>query len=143
MGLLILCVGAAAICLLVRSAAQGLAHLSRRPVEESLAGQSPHKAGALWAWIGVAIWYVVLLRFGPALTGRPVWDGAIGVALGLFVCAHPAANAIHLLFFERQAVRRVSSDGPLIRWLALNLLVLSVGWVVVFAGLRRLVERTV
>ena len=79
----------------------------------------------------------------PTLTGRPVWDGGIGVALGLFICAHPAANAVNLLFFERQALRQVSSDGPLMRWLALNLLVLLVGWMVVFAGIRRLVERTI
>jgi hypothetical protein len=43
--------------------------------------------------------------------------------------------------FERAALQRVSSDGPLMRWLALNLLVLLVGWMVVFAGLRRLIER--
>jgi hypothetical protein len=92
--------------------------------------------------IGVAFLYVALLRFLPTLTGRMVWDGGIGVALGLFICAHPAANAINMLFFERKALERVSSDGPLMRWLALNLLVLLVGWMVVFAGIRRLVERT-
>ncbi len=92
--------------------------------------------------IGLAILYVALLRFLPSLTGRAVWDGGIGVALGLFICAHPAANAINMLFFEREALQRVSSDGPLVRWLALNLLVLLVGWMVVFAGIRRLVERT-
>ena len=74
-------------------------------------------------------------------------DGAIGVALGLYICAHPAANAVNMLFFERDTardlLRTVRSDGPLIRWLALNLFVLLVGWMVVFAGIRRLVEKPV
>lgn len=82
-----------------------------------------------------------MLRVQPTLTGRPTLDGAIGVALGLYICAHPAANAINLLFFERDALRTVRSDWPLIRWLALNLFVLLVGWMVVFAGIRRLVDR--
>jgi hypothetical protein len=80
------------------------------------------------------------MRLLPSLTGQAVWDGALGVALGLFICAHPAANAIHMLFFERDVLQRGTSDGTLLRWLALNLIVLLVGWVVVFAGVRRLVE---
>jgi hypothetical protein len=70
-------------------------------------------------------------------------EGALGVALGLYICAHPAANAIHMLFFERDILRNVRSDWPLIRWLALNTFVLLVGWMVVFAGIRRLIaDRT-
>jgi hypothetical protein len=69
------------------------------------------------------------------------------VALGLYICAHPAANAVNMLFFERDiardALRNVRSDWPLIRWLALNLFVLLVGWMVVFVGIRRLVDRPV
>lgn len=89
----------------------------------------------------VAVVYLVLLRLLLTLTGRPILDGAIGVALGLYICAHPAANAINMLFFERDALHTVRSDWPLIRWLALNLIVLLIGWMVVFAGIRRLVER--
>jgi hypothetical protein len=62
------------------------------------------------------------------------------VALGLYICAHPAANAVDMLFFERDTLRRVSSEWPVVRWLALNLLVLLTGWMVVFVGLRRLVD---
>jgi len=97
----------------------------------------------LWTLIGVAILYLALLGLLPTLTGWATWDGGIGVALGLYICAHPAANAINLWFFERHALQRASSDGGLLRWLALNLLVLLVGWTVVFAGLRRLVEQSV
>jgi hypothetical protein len=142
MGVLILGVGAAAIWVFMRYAAKRFDGVSRRLVGQGIPGQSPRKAGVLWALILVAILYVALLRLLPTLTGRLVWDGGIGVALGLFICAHPAANAINMLFFERAALQQVSSDRPLMRWLALNLLVLLVGWMVVFAGIRRLVERT-
>jgi hypothetical protein len=141
-GILILCAGAIAIWVVVRYAAKRYDHFSRRLAGRGIPGQSPRNTGTLWALIGVAILYVALLRFLPTLTGRAVWDGGIGVALGLYICAHPAANAINLLFFEREALQRVPSDGPLMRWLALNLLVLLVGWTVVFAGIRQLVERT-
>jgi hypothetical protein len=107
----------------------------------STGGQSPRKAGVLWALIVAAVSYVVLLRLLPTLIGRAVLDGGIGVALGLFICAHPAANAINLWFFELEDLRQVSLDGPSMRWLGLNLLVLLVGWMVVFAGIRRLVEQ--
>jgi hypothetical protein len=130
-----------AIWVVVRYAAKRFDDVSRRLVGQGRSGQSPRNAGVLWALIGVALLYVALLRLLPTLPGRLMWDGGIGVALGLFICAHPAANAINMLFFERQALQRVSSDGPLMRWLALNLLVLLVGWMVVFAGIRRLVER--
>jgi hypothetical protein len=91
----------------------------------------------------VAAIYFILLRVLPSLTGRPMLDGAIGVALGLYICAHPAANAVNMLFFERDVLRTIRSDGPMIRWLALNLFVLLVGWMVIFAGIRRLVEKPV
>ncbi|UCC88214.1 MAG: hypothetical protein JSV81_02615 [Anaerolineales bacterium] len=143
LGVLLLAVGAAAIWVLMRYAAKRLHGISRRLVGLGIPGQSPRKVGVLWALILVAILYVALLRLLPTLIGRPVWDGAIGVALGLFICAHPAANAINLLFFERAALQQVRSDGPLVRWLALNLLVLLVGWMVVFVGIRRLIERTI
>ena len=86
--------------------------------------------------------YLVSLRVLPTLTGHPLLDGGIGVTLGLYICAHPAANAINMLFFERDALRSARSDWPLIRWLALNLFVLLTGWMVVFAGIRELVDRT-
>ena len=142
MGLFVLCVGAIVIWIMVRCAAKRSRALSRRLVGQGIPGQSPRNAGVLLVLILVAGLYIALLRFLPNLTGRPVWDGVIGVALGLFICAHPAANAINALFFEREDLRQLSSDGPLMRWLALNLLVLLTGWMVVFAGIRRLVERT-
>ena len=93
----------------------------------------------LWGMILLALVYGVLLRYLPTLTGSGMLDGSIGVALGLYICSHPAANAINVLFFERDALRHMP-EWSVIRWLALNLLVLLAGWMVIFAGLRRLID---
>lgn len=106
-------------------------------------GQYRHKrnALALWGLIGCAVVFGVLLRYLRTLTGIRMLDGSIGVALGLYICAHPAANAVNMLFFERDTPGQVSSEWSVVCWLALNLLVLLAGWGVIFLDLTRLVER--
>lgn len=94
--------------------------------------------GKLWTLVGVAIVFSGLFRLLHTLTGIDKLDGTIGVALGLYICAHPAANAVNILFFERELLGQLS-DWTVIRWLALNLLVLLAGWMVIFVGLTRLV----
>ncbi len=94
----------------------------------------------LWGLILLAIVYSSLLRYLPTLTGIAMLDGGIGVAFGLYICAHPAANAVNMLFFERDTLRQIS-EWSVVRWLALNLLVLLAGWMVIFVGLTRLVGR--
>ena len=61
-------------------------------------------------------------------------DGSIGVLLGLYICSHPAANGIELLFLERGGLRRVSAQWNGIGWLALNMAVMVVGWLVIVVG---------
>jgi hypothetical protein len=99
-------------------------------------------AGALWGLILLAIAYSYLLPYLHTLTGTATLDGSIGLALGLYICAHPAANAVNLLFFERDTLRHIS-EWSVVRWLALNLLVLLAGWMVIFVGLRQIVDRAV
>jgi hypothetical protein len=89
----------------------------------------------------LAIAYAGLLRYLHTLTGIPVLDGSVGVALGLYICSHPAANAVDMLFFERYNLRQISSEWSGVGWLALNALVLLAGWMVIFVGLTRLVDR--
>ena len=103
-------------------------------------GRPKRNTKVLWGLIGVSVVYSGLLRSLRTLTGIPLLDGGIGVALGLYICAHPAANAVNMLFFERDTLRQIS-DWSVIRWLALNLLVLLAGWMVIFVGLTRLVDR--
>ena len=68
------------------------------------------------------------------LDGSGLVDGTIGVLLGLYICSHPAANGIDLIFLERGAFRRVTSRWGGVSWLALNGLVMFVGWLVIVAG---------
>ena len=82
--------------------------------------------------------YLVLLARLPALSGEPKLDGAIGVLLGLYACSHPAANAIDLLFYSRGRLARASWLGA--GWLALNVAVVSVGWLAIVGGVMRLVH---
>ena len=93
---------------------------------------------ALWALTLFAAAYAGVIRYLHTLTGNSVLDGSIGLALGLYICSQPAANAVHILLFERDTLSRIS-ERPVVGWLALNLLVLLAGWMVVFIGLRRLV----
>jgi hypothetical protein len=100
------------------------------------------KTGVLWGLILLALAYSSLLPYLHTLTSIPLLDGSIGAALGLYICAHPAANAVNMLFFEPDMLRQLS-EWSVVRWLALNLLVLLAGWMVLFIGITRLVNRTV
>jgi hypothetical protein len=61
-------------------------------------------------------------------------DGGLGVLLGLYTCSHPAANCIDLIFLERGAFRRATSEWTGVGWLALNFVVMLVGWMVLVVG---------
>jgi hypothetical protein len=130
-----------AITLLVQRA------MAKRAGVSALSKQRQKRNPAvLWGMILLALAYAVLLRLVRTLAGMPTMvlnplEGSIGLALGLYICAHPAANAVNMLFFERDALRHMA-EWSLVRWLALNLAVLLAGWMVIFMGLRRLVETT-
>ena len=92
----------------------------------------------LWLLILLAAIYGGLLYFRHGVTGHPLLDGFIGVALGLYICSRPAANAVDLLFAERYRLRLITSGWAGLGWLALNLLVFSVGFAVIVLGTRQL-----
>jgi hypothetical protein len=96
----------------------------------------------LWVLIGLTVAYGGLLLGLGTLTGRPLIDGSMGVVLGLYVCSHPAANAIDLLFMERTNPNRVASGWPAVRWVALNLLVMVMGWSAIFIGATQFANRS-
>ena len=75
-------------------------------------GAAKRNAKTLWGLIVLAIVFGGVLCYLGALTGVALLDGGIGVALGLFICAHPAANAVNMLFFERDALRGSPPSGP-------------------------------
>ena len=100
--------------------------------------QRANNATLLWSLIGVAAVYGGLLLFLRTLTGDHAVDGIIGVILGLYICSHPAANAINALFFSRAGLLRMTWST--VGWLGLNFLVIVVGWLAIFTGARRIVD---
>ena len=81
-----------------------------------------------------AVAYLVWASSFRTLGSVSITDGTIGVLLGLYICSHPAANGIELLFLERGGLRRVTAQWNGVGWLALNLLILVVGWLVLVVG---------
>jgi hypothetical protein len=129
-----------AVLMLVSSFVQG-PPASRQAIATLDRGERHRRnTKTLWALVVLAVVATAVLRLVHPLTGSGLLDGSIGVAIGLFICAHPAANAINVLFFERDALRGLS-DWTAVRWLALNLLTLLAGWMVIFVSLRRLFDR--
>jgi hypothetical protein len=100
-----------------------------------------HNTKTLWLLILIGIAYSSLLRYEYTLTGTDKLDSIIGVVLGLYICSHPAANLVNMIFFWQSGRQLLSSRRSAIFWLALNMLILLVGWVVIFLGTTRLVGR--
>jgi hypothetical protein len=101
------------------------------------------KIALLWGLIAIALVYLLAMHYLHTLTGGRVLDSAIGVALGLYICSHPAANAVDALFFDRGALRRLTSGWSGLGWLALNLLVLLIGWVVLSLSVTGLAGKSI
>ena len=91
----------------------------------------------LWMVGLLGIIYSAVFALRPALLGRPVLAGSVGVLLGLYICSHPAANAIDMLFYGR--VGRYVERSPQAEtvWLIANFAVLLVGLVVIIIGATR------
>ena len=104
--------------------------------------RSGGKTRLLWTLILLGIAYSSLTRYVSALIeGSPAY-GAAGVVLGLYICSHPAAFAVDLLFFRRCAGGRFFSKKSDLVGVVLNTLSLLVGWLVIFIGTTQLVGRT-
>jgi hypothetical protein len=99
------------------------------------------KVGTLCGLILIAIAYGGLRLWLRTFTGNPLVDGTIGIVLGLYICSHPAANAVDVLFFQRYSRQQLTSGWSGLGWLALNLLTLLMGWLMVATGAARLAAR--
>lgn len=91
----------------------------------------------LWLLLALALIYLGLLVARHTVTGNRLWDGSIGVVLGLFICSRPAGHAIDMLFAQRGEIQRLMAAPSGVGWLALNLLVLFAGWIVIVIGAMR------
>ena len=88
----------------------------------------------LFAMILLAVAYGGLISELGFSTGSLLYDGCIGVGLGLYICSHPVSNAIDLLFLDH-GIMRGSTGNHGLAWYGLNLLVLVAGWLVTTIGL--------
>ena len=95
----------------------------------------------LAAVVCLALLYILVVNFYHTLTGTNRWDGIIGVLLGLYVCSHPAANMVDLLFFGRTSMFQELSNRTKNIWLGANLVVMVIGWVVIDLGMIRFTAR--
>jgi hypothetical protein len=89
----------------------------------------------------LGIVYASLLHSHPTLTGMNNLDGIIGVVLGLYICSHPAASLVDMLFYRQGIQYPFSSRRSAVLWVALNVLVLLIAGIVVFAGTTRFIGR--
>jgi len=95
------------------------------------------RATRMWILLVPAVLYLVWILLFPTLTAGMLFDGSIGVVLGLYICAQPAANGIDLMFMQRGAFRRAVKHSSGVEWLLLNALVMIVGWFVIVLGAAR------
>jgi xanthosine utilization system XapX-like protein len=87
--------------------------------------------------------YTALLRSRLPLTGIHQLDGILGILLGIYACAHPAANLLDIALYHHGLPAQLSSKRASIYWWALNIAVLLVGWMVIATGLLRFAEYTI
>jgi hypothetical protein len=99
-------------------------------------------AGLLWTLIVIAALYAVWVRYGYRLTAMPELEPSAGVLLGLFICSRGAANLLDLILFGRNLQPAATSRRSEALWLAFNLLILAIGWGVIFVGATHLVQAT-
>ncbi len=60
----------------------------------------------MWILLAPGAAYLVWVLLFPAFTVGLLFDGSVGVLLGLYICSQPAANGIDLMFMQRGAFRR-------------------------------------
>jgi hypothetical protein len=85
----------------------------------------------------LALVYAILLVSLPTLTGIHRLDGSIGVLLGLYICSHPAAHIVDIMFFDRFFFSPGITRRKNIFWLLTNVLVMAIGWGVIVIGSTR------
>ena len=95
----------------------------------------------LWALILLGAAYSSFLYYQHTLIGANNVEGIIGVLFGLYICSHPAAHVVDMLFFWRGGQRPFSSTRSAVMWVALNALAFLIGWAVIFVGTTQLVGR--
>ena len=66
----------------------------------------------LWAMVVLAIIYSFTIYYWFGSVSRDRLVGSLGVLLGLYICSHPAANAVDLIFFSAARSAALQSSPP-------------------------------
>ncbi len=85
----------------------------------------------------LAMLYASFSYFRLPLTGRNKTDGIIGALLGLYICSQGAANILDLIIYGGTSVYQALTRRSLLSWVAFNIFILFVGWVVIVLGTTR------
>jgi hypothetical protein len=101
-----------------------------------------YRTGRLWALLVPLAAYLAWMTWAETVTGVARVDGALGVLLGLYAGAHPAANGIDLIFTSRRGLWRTASPLSGAVWLLLNFAVLVAGLFAVIVGAAQFSART-
>jgi len=96
----------------------------------------------MWVLVLFGIAYGSAFLYVYTLTGSTTLDGIIGVLLGLYIGAHPAAHLLDLLYLQRRTRQELLSSDSGISWLAVNIVVVLVGIVTIVIGANRFVQPT-
>jgi hypothetical protein len=86
--------------------------------------------------------YLGWMSWAATVTGAARIDGALGVLLGLYAGAHPAANGIDLIFSSRRGLWRTAGPLHSAVWLLLNAVVLTASLFAVIVGAAQFSART-
>jgi hypothetical protein len=98
------------------------------------------KTVRMWMLLAPAVGYLAWVSYLP--TGVTLFDGSVGVVLGLYICSQPAANGIDLLYLQRGGLRRIVGGWGGLGWLMLNAFIMFMGWIVIVFGAARFTSPT-
>jgi hypothetical protein len=93
---------------------------------------------SLWVLIGAALLFGILFATRHPLIFNNKVDGLVAVVFGLYICSHPAANFLDMLLYRRSSLYQPGTPRAELIWLGFNLLVIFIGWLVIFMGTTRL-----
>jgi len=82
----------------------------------------------------LAFAYSGLLKYDHMLTGKNTLVGIFGALLGLYICSQGAANILDMLLFGGIASGQRASLRSILLWLAFNVIILFIGWLVIVQG---------
>jgi hypothetical protein len=82
----------------------------------------------------LAIAYSSLIKYHYTLTGKNTLDGILGALLGLYICSQGTANILDMLLFGGNSSSHNASRRSIVLWLAFNVFILFIGWLVIVQG---------